>query len=83
MGLLLFLDLLIIAAVNLLLLNPMLLNGLSESPINKPLLKSCFLDIDKKKMENVNQGGQRASKHAKLWAKNAFDEWQVFQGFDI
>jgi hypothetical protein len=55
MGLLLFLDLLIIATVNLLLLDPMLLNGLNESPINKPLLKTCFLDIDKKKMENVNQ----------------------------
>jgi hypothetical protein len=41
------------------------------------------LDIDKKEMENVNRGGQRASKHAKLWAKNAFDEWQVFQGFDM
>jgi hypothetical protein len=38
-------------------LDPMLLKGLNESPINKPLLKSCFLDIDKKKMENVNQGG--------------------------
>ncbi len=34
-------------------------------------------------MENVNRGGQRASKHAKLWAKNTFDEWQVFQGFDM
>ncbi len=61
MGLLLFFILLIIAVVNLLLLNPILLKGLSESPVNKPLPKSCFLDIDKKKMENVNQGGQRAS----------------------
>jgi hypothetical protein len=54
MGLLLFLDLLIIVALNLLLLNLMLLKGLNESPINEPLLKSCFLDIDKKEMENVN-----------------------------
>jgi len=61
----------------------MLLKGLNESPINKPLLKSFFLDIDKKEMENVKWGGQRASKHGKLWAKNAFDEWQVFQGFDM
>jgi len=25
-------------------------------------------------MENVNEGGRRASKHVELWAKNAFDE---------
>jgi hypothetical protein len=61
----------------------MLLKGLNESPVNEPLLKSCFLDIDKKEMENVNWGGQRASKHVKLWAKNTFDEWQVFQGFHM
>jgi hypothetical protein len=61
----------------------MLLKGLNESAINKPLLKSYCLDIDKKEMENVNRRGQRASKHAKLWAKNAFDEWQVFQCFDM
>jgi hypothetical protein len=83
MGLLLFLNLLIIVAENLLLLDPMLLKGSNQSPINKPLLKSYFLDIDKKKMENVNQGVKRASKHAKLWAKNAFDEWQMFQGFNM
>jgi hypothetical protein len=34
-------------------------------------------------MENVNRGVKRASKHAELWAKNAFDEWQVFQGFNM
>jgi hypothetical protein len=61
----------------------MLLKGLNGCPVNKPLLKSFFLDIDIKTMENVNQGGQRASKHVKLWAKIAFDEWQVFQGFDM
>jgi hypothetical protein len=61
----------------------MLLKGPSESPINKPLLKSCFLDIDKKEMENVNRRGQRASKHVKFWAKKPCDEWQVFQGFDM
>jgi hypothetical protein len=47
----------------------MLLKGLNESPFNKPLLKSCFLDIDKKEMEKVNRGGQKASKHVKLWVK--------------
>jgi hypothetical protein len=46
MGLLLFLILLITTVMNLLFLDPMLLKGLSESPANKPLLKSCFLDID-------------------------------------
>jgi hypothetical protein len=61
----------------------MLLKGLNESAINKPLLKSYCLDIDKKEMENVNRRGQRASKHAKLWAKNAFNEWQMFQSFDM
>jgi hypothetical protein len=61
----------------------MLLKGLNESPINKPLLKSYFMDIDKKKMENQSRGVKRASKHGKLWAKNAFDEWQVFQGFKM
>jgi hypothetical protein len=30
-------------------------------------------------MENVNRGGQRASKHVKLWGKNAFDECQCFK----
>jgi hypothetical protein len=35
--------------MNFLLLDPMLLKGLDESPINKPLLKSYFLDIDKKR----------------------------------
>ncbi len=41
------------------------------------------MDIDKKKMENQSRGVKRASKHGKLWAKNAFDEWQVFQGFKM
>jgi hypothetical protein len=34
-------------------------------------------------MENVNRGVKRAIKHAKLWAKNTFDAWQVFQGFNM
>jgi hypothetical protein len=44
------------------------------SPIKEPNLKSQFLDLDNKKIENVNLGGRRVSKHAKLWAKNAFDK---------
>jgi len=45
-------------------------------------MKICFLDINDKQMENVNKGGQKVSKHAKLWAKNAFNEWKVFCGYD-
>lgn len=33
-------------------------------------------------MENVNKGGRKVSKHAKLWEKNAFDEWKLFHGFN-
>jgi hypothetical protein len=33
-------------------------------------------------MENVNKGGWKVSKHAKLWEKNAFDEWKLFHGFN-
>jgi uncharacterized protein YkvS len=36
-------------------------------------LKSHFLDLDDKEVENVNKGGWRINKHAKLWARNAFD----------
>jgi hypothetical protein len=27
------------------------------------------------KLDNVNKGNCKITKHAKLWAKNAFDEW--------
>jgi len=33
-------------------------------------------------MKNVNKGGQRVSKHVELWAKNVFDEWKLFDGFN-
>jgi hypothetical protein len=26
-------------------------------------------------------GGRRSNKHVKIWAKNAFDEWQQFYGY--
>jgi len=26
-------------------------------------------------LDNDNEGGYRVSKHAKVWAKDAFDEW--------
>jgi hypothetical protein len=33
-------------------------------------------------MENVNTGRWKVSKHANLWAKNAFIEWRVYCGYD-
>lgn len=53
-----------------------------EYLIIKPILKSRFFEINDKEMGNVNKGGRRMVKHAKLWAKNAFDEWRLFCGFD-
>jgi hypothetical protein len=44
-------------------------------------LKSQFLDLDEKEVDNV-KGGWRVNKHIELWTKNAFDEWRVFCGFD-
>jgi hypothetical protein len=34
-------------------------------------------------MKNVNKRSRRTSKHVELWAKNAFDKWKMFCGFDI
>jgi hypothetical protein len=53
-----------------------------EFHVRKPILKFWFIDIGDKKMENVNKGGQKLSKYTKLWAKNAFDEWKLFHGFN-
>lgn len=53
-----------------------------NSPINAPISNNQFLDIGEKEVDNVNKGGQRINKHAELWAKNAFDKWKVFRGFD-
>ncbi len=53
-----------------------------ESPLIELLLKSRFLVIDDKELENVNKGGWRVSKHVELWAKNAFDKWRIFCAFD-
>jgi hypothetical protein len=46
-------------------------------------MKSQFLDLDGREVENVNLGGRRASKHVKLWARNAFDKWRQFHGFNM
>jgi len=44
--------------------------------------KSWFLDVDERELENVNKGGHRGNKHAKLWGKNKFKEWKKFHGYD-
>jgi hypothetical protein len=54
-----------------------------KSPVIELILKSRFLLIDDKELENVNKGGQRANKHAKLWANNVFDKWRVFVGLTL
>jgi hypothetical protein len=33
-------------------------------------------------MEIVNKWGWRMNNHIKLWAKNAFNKWRLFRGFD-
>jgi hypothetical protein len=34
------------------------------------------------RLDNVNKGGCKIIKHAKLWAKNAFDDCQKYQSYD-
>ncbi len=46
-------------------------------------MKSHFFDIKDKEMENVNKGGWRMGKQTKLWAKNVFDQWRMFCGYDM
>ncbi len=54
-----------------------------DTHVKDLVLKSWFLDLDEKEVDNVNKGGQRVNKHIELWAKNAFDEWRPLCGFDI
>jgi hypothetical protein len=37
-----------------------------HTPIRDLPLKSCFLDLDEKEVEKVNERGQRINKHVKL-----------------
>lgn len=48
----------------------------------KDVLKSYFLDLNEKEVENVNKGSRKINKHVELWVKNAFDQWNFFHGFD-
>jgi hypothetical protein len=31
----------------------------------------------------VNKGVHKANEHVKLWAKNVFDEWRKFWGYNL
>jgi len=44
-----------------------------EFPIKEPILKSQFLEIYNKKMENVNKGGWKESMNVELLEKNVFN----------
>jgi len=52
------------------------------SPVRDLPMKSHFLDLDEREVENVNKGGWRINKHVELWARNVFDEWKVFDSLD-
>ncbi len=53
-----------------------------EFLIRELVSKSCFLEIDGKRMDNLNNGGQKMSKDVKLQTNNDIDECNVFRGFD-
>ncbi len=42
-----------------------------------------FLDVDERKLKNVNKGGHKANKHVELQAMNAFEKWRKFCGHDV
>ncbi len=42
-----------------------------------------FLDVDERKLKNVNKSGHKANKHVELEAMNAFEKWKKFCGCDI
>ncbi len=45
-------------------------------PIDNVVM-NLFFEIDKE-LENVNKSNKRTSKHVKMLARNAFDEWRNF-----
>jgi hypothetical protein len=52
-----------------------------EFLISELVSKSCFLEIDGKRMDNLNKGGQKMSKDVKLQTNNDIDEFNVFLWF--
>lgn len=51
--------------------------------LNEICFKSQFINVDDKELDNVNKGSHKANKHVKLWAKNVFDEWRKFWGYNL
>jgi len=51
--------------------------------VKNSISKSHILGLDEKEIEHVNKGECKASKHVESWAKNAFNEWRVFCGFNM
>jgi hypothetical protein len=42
-----------------------------------------FRELDEVEVRNALSGGKRKSKHAEMWASNAFDEWRICNGYSI
>lgn len=53
------------------------------SNVKDSIPKSHILGFDEKEIEHVNKGDYKASKHVESWAKNAFNEWRAFCGFNM
>jgi hypothetical protein len=53
------------------------------SNVKDSIPKSHILDLDHKDIKCVNKRGCKASKHIESWAKNAFNEWTIFCGFNM
>jgi hypothetical protein len=50
-------------------------------PIDGISATNRFLEVNVKELENVEKGGQKASRYGENCAKNAFDKWRKFCGF--
>jgi hypothetical protein len=56
--------------------------GTDPKSSTKDVLKSRFLDLNEKEVENVNKCSRIINNHAELWVKNVFDEWKVSRNLD-
>jgi len=50
-------------------------------PIDGVSTTSRFLEVNVKELENVENGGHKASRYGENCAKNAFNKWKKFCGF--
>jgi hypothetical protein len=48
---------------------------------NEGKKKVRFLELDDVEVRNALARGRRKSKHAEVWAINAFDEWRICNGY--